>query len=122
MAREVFVAMFDDLGAAERARRDLERSGILDAEIELCSCEEGAPSSADFWEWLFARQPQFRHQIEDRGALLAVRAEGEAYDGIASLLLRHDPRTRSELVPDKTSQSSRVRRYALDEAGTSLNS
>jgi hypothetical protein len=113
MAREIFVAMFGDLAPAEAAARALERGGISEGDIELCA--RGAAGGA-LWEWLFTREPLYFRHVEDGGALLAVRAEGDAYDTIASQLLRHDLRTRTDLVQDKTSQSARVRRYAVDEA------
>ena len=119
MAREVFVALFRDLDHAETARRDLERAGVPVEDIDMRSREltgfassETVPQRGGLWELLVAREPLYREHLDQAGgALLAVRAEAAEYDRIATLLLRHDPLASG--VPDKTSQSSRVGRYAI---------
>jgi hypothetical protein len=65
------------------------------------------------WESLFAREPHLRRHIDEGGTLLAVRADASEYDRIASILVRHDPQTRHDMVPEKISESSRVLRYLI---------
>jgi hypothetical protein len=122
MAREVLVALFRDLDGGEEARRQLERAGVPIDDMDLRSSElfgfssaETAPPEGGIWNWLFAREPHYRRHIEQSGTILAVRADAADYDRIAALLLRHDLLARSEMVPDKTSESSRVRRYAIED-------
>ena len=122
MAQEVFVAMFRGLEGAEAARRSLERSGIAVGDIDMRSREltgfgaQGiSPAPHGFWEWLLEREPRYRRHMEQTdGALLAVRADGQDYDRIATLLLHHEPVAPHERGLDKTSQSPRVARFVID--------
>jgi len=102
MTREVFVAIFDSLGAAEAARRDLESAGILSANIRIRSRDLNEATAAPereepgFWSRLFGwgsdeDKQYYRDELEQTGrAVLSVEADSAEYDRIAVILEGHD--------------------------------
>jgi stress response protein YsnF len=119
MTREVFVAIFDSLGAAEAARRDLETTGILSANIRIRSRHlteaTAAPEreEAGFWSRLFGwgsdeDKQYYRDELEQEGrAVLSVEADSADYDRIAVILEGHDlVRTGTEHIEADQSQGT----------------
>ncbi len=93
MTREVFVAIFDSLGAAEAARRDLESAGILSANIRIRSRDLNEATAAPereepgFWSRLFGwgsdeDKQYYRDELEQTGRAVLNR--------IAVILEGHD--------------------------------
>src|SRR3984893_3122800 len=102
MTREVFVTIFDSLGAAEAARRDLETTGILPTNIRIRSRDRTEATAAPereepgFWSRLFGLgsdedKQYYRDELEQTGrAILSVEADSAEYDRIAVVLEGHD--------------------------------
>jgi stress response protein YsnF len=104
MAREVFVAVFDSIGAAEAAQRDLEAAGIPSRDISLRSGDGDSvaettttrrETEGSFWDWLFGSdqeddQRYYREHLEGGRTLLSVTAERADEDRIADVLRGHD--------------------------------
>jgi stress response protein YsnF len=92
MAQEVFVALFETIGEAEDAKRDLEAAGFPSADITARArdASEVRHDEGGFWDWLFGREPEYRTPIEDRGAaVLTIHADSEHYDRVTYLLRGH---------------------------------
>jgi stress response protein YsnF len=97
MAREVFVAVFDTVGDAERASSELEAAGIAAADIRIRGSggEQEAPSRGGFLAWLFGSDSEshgayYGEHLGSGRAVLSVAAESTDYDRIADILHRHD--------------------------------
>ncbi len=103
MAREVFVAVFDTIGDAEAAQRDLEAAGIPAADISIRSGDsarmaEAAPTPGEkegsFWDWLFGSDTEDRRYYGEHlaggRAVLSVTAGSAEYDRVADILHGHD--------------------------------
>ena len=109
--QQTIVALFDQRAEAERARDELQRSGLAAEEVRVVGAGDGAPAAATttlaeprqprgFFDWLFgtdvpeAEKQRYHSYVYEGGkTLLYVRAAGgdAEFERIVALLERFDP-------------------------------